>query len=85
MSLVDSFAEYPKGRTRCALGVIIDGLPEVERTALLGALDDSRFTATVIRSALRDEGLDTSVSTVRTHRRGGCCCDAQGRIVGTGK
>lgn len=64
----------PKG-SRCSIGVLFEGLDDIDKQALLNALE-SPMQATDIARALRDEGHDVQGPTLARHRRGDCTCDA---------
>jgi NADPH-dependent glutamate synthase beta subunit-like oxidoreductase len=66
----------PKG-SRCTIGETIESLNDIDKKALLNALDiGSGMTATDIARALRVEGYTVASQTVARHRRGDCFCDA---------
>lgn len=76
MSLADALnTPSPRRRaTRCVLGRIIDSLSTEDGNALVGALNDDRFTTSHIHRALLDEGHQLGRSAVEIHRKGGCAC-----------
>lgn len=58
---------------RCGLGVLLQNLDDIDRQALLNALESDMFS-TDIAEALRDEGHLIRHDAVQRHRRRSCAC-----------
>jgi hypothetical protein len=57
---------------KCRVCETIKGLPEDERAALQGALEDKRISNSALSNILKAEGYEIGESTVRRHRRAEC-------------
>jgi len=90
MALADRLAgEMVKRQRGCAIGRLLDTLPERDSTALAAAIDEVRaadkkgihpqarngITATAIHRALDAEGHKMAAYTVQTHVYGRCGCE----------
>lgn len=61
----------------CRVGEILLGLSTEDHAVLGDALADPQFSAARISRALRAEGHEVGMTTVKLHRNGGCRCVAR--------
>jgi len=68
-------AQKPVGKgTRCGVGNLLEQLDDIDRQALLNALDSEMFSTDISR-ALYSEGHKIGGGTVARHRKRECNCD----------
>lgn len=68
-------AQKPVGKgTRCGVGNVLDQLDDIDRKALLNALESDMFSTDISR-ALYSEGHKVGGSTIARHRKQECNCD----------
>lgn len=76
MGLADSLrAEQERGVKKgplCSVCVLISQLPKADAEALMVALEDPAVQTSVIFRALRNEGFQTSSTTIGRHRKREC-------------
>ncbi len=68
-------AQKPIPKGRCSVSTLFDELDDIDRQALLNAIESPMTSADIAR-ALRSEGHDMQGPTLARHRRGDCSCDA---------
>lgn len=66
-------ARRPKGPP-CGMRLILDALPDDERTQVEEALADRAITAHIIATVLTNHGHRIALQTVGRHRGGRCAC-----------
>jgi hypothetical protein len=73
-SFAEALAQQARstGGAACAVCDVIPTLSADDVTALSAALDDPRFTGTMIVRALKECGAMIPISTLRRHRRKEC-------------
>ena len=59
----------------CTVGIIIEQMPEQERTDFLKALSDPSIVGTIIARVVQRHGYDIKVEALRRHRKGECRCE----------
>lgn len=68
-------AQKPVGKgTRCGVGNLLEQLDDIDRKALLNALDSDMYSTDISR-ALYSEGHKIGGGTVARHRKRECNCD----------
>lgn len=86
MNLIEDLKNMPEkatgGTKPCTLGQALVKMTVRERTAVLEAVDDMRYSNAAIANVLRKNGIDVGESTVRNHRKGSCrWCVAHGYLL----
>ena len=78
MSLAQRSKQPPpvKNGMPCSIGHILTALPDSEREALSGMLEDPAWAHEALWAALDAEGHRVGRQTVGRHRRGQCSCEA---------
>lgn len=62
-----------KGPT-CAVAIVLEEMPDADRTALLEAIGNPRASGTWISKVLAEHGYTLAGFTINRHRRGECRC-----------
>ncbi len=60
--------------TRCGVSALLETLDDIDRQALLNALESDMFSTDISR-ALLTEGYKVGGSTIARHRKRECNCD----------
>jgi hypothetical protein len=76
VGLLDEIAEESRPPVvRCSVAVVLDDLPDAERTELEAALaDPATYTHRAITTVLKRRGYDMHDKRVANHRKGECAC-----------
>lgn len=81
MSLIDELSNLDEPLVRgprCSIALLLEKLTDAEKTALIGAIDNSNLTYSSIARALNRAGHKVLPTTIKRHRqRGtsdGCRC-----------
>jgi hypothetical protein len=76
MNLMEDLANLPEkstgGTKPCNLGRALESMSAEERTAVIAAVNDLRYSNGAISTVLRKNGIEVGESTVRNHRKGNC-------------
>jgi hypothetical protein len=74
MALSDAIKKHSFSKPNvCAVGLLIQTMPEADRTTFLDHLEKGYPTNPLVM-ALRDEGYKASDNTLNAHRQGKCKC-----------
>lgn len=74
MGLSEAIKQHEvKINPKCAIGQLVDVLPEEDKKTLLEAIKNGVATHTLVL-ALRQEGYKTSDNSFNLHRQGNCKC-----------
>lgn len=72
--LNDILNENTVKETNCRIREIADSLPNEDKNAFMGAINDENISAPAIERALKKNGYSVAGTTIRRHRRGECSC-----------
>lgn len=73
--LEDILKETQTTQSPCRIREITESLPEEDRAAFIGAINNESINSPAIERALKKNGYSIGSSTIRRHRRGECSCD----------